>query len=319
MGAARGGGRGESRAVSTMSAAPRWSIGCRWLGLSALTLLVGCGKQQPAGAQSSAPLASSVQGAVALSLPAAAPPPAAKPVARAEDVSEKYAGQLLHPNLLPGEQPCTGETPACPDFSNARVVGGFQVTRGEIVEENLVLVDVDTMFGDGCHYGTQFTIRRTVRDPSGSKTEMLWLGEPCGGGQSIPGFGLMQIGPEQWGLGFSTTIWNSGEYGREHVIYIIGSELYSFVYDSVEAPTYCYGIAGEPDDCRWHEMNATSAFEPGTNPDFYDIVIDERTEYFGAKRGQVTQETRRYRMAEGGYQILAGPYLEPAKPTEPGR
>ena len=302
-----------------MSAAPRWGIGCRWRALSALALLVGCGTQHPAGVHSSAPVASGAQAAVASSPPAAAPPPAVKVVARVEDVSEKYAGQLLHPNLRPGEQPCMGESPACADFSNARVVGGFQVTRGEVVEENLVLVDVDTMYGDGCHYGTQFSIRRTVRDPSGSKTEMLWLGEPCGGGQSVPGFGLMQLGPEQWGLGFSTTIWNSGEYGQQHVIYIIGSELYSFVYDSVEAPTYCYGIKGEPEDCRWHEMNATSAFEPGTNPDFYDIVIDERTEYFGAKRGQVTQETRRYRMAEGGYQILAGPYPEPPKPTEPGR
>lgn len=319
MGAARGGGKGESRVVSTMSAAPRWGIGCRWLGLSALTLLVGCGKQQPAGLHSSAPVASGDQGAVASSPPAAPPPPAAKPVARVEDVSEKYAGQLLHPNLRPGEQPCRGETSACPAFSNAHVVGGFQVTRGEIVEENLVLVDVDTMYGDGCHYGTQFTIRRTVRDPSGSKTEMLWLGEPCGGGQSIPGFALMQLGPEQWGLGFSTTIWNSGEYGREHIIYIIGSELYSFAYDSVEAGVWCYGTEGEDADCRLPEMNATAIFEPGTNPDFYDIVIDERIEYFGAKLGKVTQETRRYRMAEGGYQILAGPYPESPKPTEPER
>jgi hypothetical protein len=322
MGAAGRGGKGESRAVSTTSAAPRWGIGCRWLALLALTLLAGCGKQQPAGLKSSAPVASSAQAAVASSPPAAAPSPAANPVARVEDVSEKYAGQVLHPNLRPGEQPCTGETPACPDFSNARVVGGFQVTRGEVVEENLVLVDVDTLPGQGCDVGIAVGYLRTVRDPSGTNAKMLDILDKdlyfdCGIG--IPSFDLLQLGPEYWGFGFSTAIWSSGAYGRGHIIYISGPELHSFSYDNIEAPVWCYGAEGEDADCRWHEMNATSTFEPGTNPDFYDIVIDERTEYFGLELGKLTNETRRYRMAEGGYQILAGPYLEPPKPTEPER
>lgn len=322
MGAARRGGKGESRAVSTMSAAPRWGIGCRWLGLSALTLLVGCGKQQPVGLQRSAPVASGAQGAVASSPPAAAPSPAAKPVARVEDLTEKYAGQLLHPNLLPGEQPCTGETSACPAFSNARVLGGFQVTRGEIVEENLVLVDVDTMVGYGCNHGTSFAIRRTVRDPSGSKTEMhedSFTGgdSTCGGPRGLPTFDLMQLGPEQWG-------WKHSQFGNmdtraDYIICFIGSKFNTFAFEGRAATVYCFHTESEDADCRWPEMNATATFEPGTNPDFYDIVIDERTEYFGAKRGQVTQETRRYRMAEGGYQILAGPYPEPPKPTGPER
>ena len=242
--------------------------------------------------------------------------PAAPPTM--EETTSRYAGKVLSFDGAQASPNCKSGHGECTDLSRVKVLSAFQVSRGERLVEQLMVVDENSVDEPACHAcsPTLALIARERQDKTAQFVTRSFDLEPCCGWGQHPDVSVVQIGKYEWAFTYVSGYTAMGAViVSEDIEYFDGSgvQLTRLLTEYSDSAGAC---AVDPEtDCE--ETIGTVRFEQGSNPTFFDLryVLN-----YAPSRGNdgpalpKSSVQRNYRMEGGQYRLVS---REPSDPSEP--